>query len=252
MTRVTPVVHAFIDVPEAVVADTVAFWAALTGWPAGPAWFGHPEFRSLEPAGDVGWLHVQAVDADPRVHIDLISAEVDRDAARLVDRGAALIRRTRHWTTLRSPGGLPFCLAREPRRVARPEPTGWPSGHRSRVRQVCVDIPADRREPESSFWQDATGWGRQPTGGPGESGRPEFSWLRPPTGPQQLLLQRLDEPTGVVRAHLDVATDDIPAEVRRVRELGADQRADDARHSGDWVVLRDPAGLPFCITSQPP
>lgn len=246
----TPLVHVFIDVPKDLVADTLTFWTGLTGWPAGSAWPGHPEFRSLEPAGCVCWLHVQAVEDEPRVHVDLIADDVDAEAARLVSSGAALVRRTRDWTTLQSPGGLPFCLASEPKHVARPEPASWPSGHRCRVRQVCLNIPADWWEPETEFWQDATGWRLATTAG--QSGRPEYRWLRPPAGPQQLLLQRLDEPSGSVRAHLDVATDDIPAEVRRVRELGADQRASDARHDGRWVVLRDPAGLPFCITPQPP
>ena len=48
--------------------------------------------------------------------------------------------------------------------------------------------------------------------------------------------------------HLDVGTDDRAAEVERVRAVGAELVNDTRR----WVVLRDPAGLPFCITPRPP
>ena len=263
--RVTSL-HAFVDVPSGVADHSAAFWGAVTGWPAGPPWRDHPELRSLLPPRGTAWLHVQEVDDAPRVHIDLevpcgdaAHDVADQEVERLRSLGATFVRSTDDWVTLASPGGLPFCVPGcETAAGARagaswPEPTTWRDGHRSRVRQICVDIPAGRWEAETTFWTAATRWRPEQTGrGPGESGRPEFSWLRPPAGPQQVLLQRMDEPSGVVRAHLDVATDDVAAEVRRVRDLGAGQHAADTRHDGRWVVLRDPAGLAFCITPQRP
>ena len=63
------------------------------------------------------------------------------------------------------------------------------------------------------------------------------------------LLQRLGPGAdGPVRAHLDLGTDDRAAEVERVRVAGA-ELVDDTRR---WAVLRDPAGLPFCVTPRPP
>jgi hypothetical protein len=45
------------------------------------------------------------------------------------------------------------------------------------------------------------------------------------------------------RLHLDIESDDIEAEVSRLKRWGATEQG---RH-GSWVVLRDPAGLLFCV-----
>jgi hypothetical protein len=142
-----------------------------------------------------------------------------------------------------SPGGLAYCLvAASPR--TRPGPRTWPDGHRSRLAQVCVDIPAARFDAERDFWRGATGW-------PDETARfPEFARLAAPaTSPMAFLLQRLGPgEDGPVRMHLDLGTDDRATEVERVRAAGA-ELVDDTR---PWVVLHDPAGLPFCVTPRPP
>ena len=150
--------------------------------------------------------------------------------------GAALTRR-----------GLPFCLVEEGPGRVRPEPVRWPSGHRSRVTQLALDVPADSYRRECEFWRAATGW-------PERAGtRPEFRTLLPPdTAPLQLLMHRRDDRDGPVRAHLDIGTDDIDAEVRRVLELGATKLADRRTHGGPWLTLTDPIGQPFCVTPQPP
>ena len=69
-----------------------------------------------------------------------------------------------------------------------------------------------------------------------------------PASPVQLLFQVLDEEDGPVRAHLDHGTDDVPAEVRRVLDLGAD----DIGPGRGWHALRDPVGLAFCVTGNSP
>lgn len=51
-----------------------------------------------------------------------------------------------------------------------------------------------------------------------------------------------------MRAHLDLGTDDRPAELERHRALGAEVVAEQAF----WSVLRDPAGLAYCITDRDP
>ena len=63
-----------------------------------------------------------------------------------------------------------------------------------------------------------------------------------------LLLQRLDEPDGTVRAHLDVGTPDRGAEVERHVALGARVLATEEF----WTVLADPAGLAYCVTDRDP
>jgi len=119
----------------------------------------------------------------------------------------------------------------------------WPGGHASLVDQICLDIPADRYDEECVFWAELTGW-EQHTGS-----RPEFRYLdRPAQIPLRLLLQRLDEPAGQVRAHLDLAATERAAEIARHVELGSTVLARFDR----WTAMRDPVGLTYCITDRDP
>jgi hypothetical protein len=150
----------------------------------------------------------------------------------------------REWRTLQSPGGLPFCLLAT-REHEAPEPITAPDGHRTRMVQVCIDSPGAVHEREVAFWRALL------SGRWAGSGRPEFAgkWHDDAGSPVQLLFQRLDEPSGRVRAHLDLGTDDVPAEVERVLALGAH---DVGPGPGGWHVLRDPVGMPFCVTANSP
>jgi hypothetical protein len=53
-------------------------------------------------------------------------------------------------------------------------------------------------------------------------------------------VQRVDHES---RVHIDIETDDIPAEVTRLEKLGA--TVDERRER--WVVMRAPSGQRFCI-----
>jgi predicted enzyme related to lactoylglutathione lyase len=111
--------------------------------------------------------------------------------------------------------------------------------------QLCVDVPAERYDAEMAFWQAATGWSEEPVHAP------EFRRLvHRAESPLQLLVQRLgdDEAATAARAHLDLGTDDIAAEVARVEALGAQVLWPGA----GFVALRDPDGLPFCVTGNHP
>jgi hypothetical protein len=111
--------------------------------------------------------------------------------------------------------------------------------------QVCIDSPASLHDAEVAFWRTllAGRWVPSPA--------PEFAgkWHDDAGSPLQLLLQRLEEPWGTVRAHLDLGTDDQDAEVGRVIALGA---RDVGPGRGGWHVLEDPAGLAFCVTTNSP
>ena len=235
--------HAVIDVPSQQLATAASFWGGVLGWPPGAAWPGHPELRSFEPPSGDAYVHLQEVDGPPRVHVDLETADIASTSKTAVGLGAVVVARHDRWRTLRSPGGLPFCLlaASEHR---SPDPVAWPQGHRSRMVQLCVDSPTAVHDAEVAFWRELL---------PGrwvESDSDEFAgkWHDDAGSPLQLLFQRLDEPTGSVRAHLDHGTDDREAEVRRLLELGA---VDVAEGRG-WHVLRDPVGLTFCVTDNSP
>lgn len=52
---------------------------------------------------------------------------------------------------------------------------------------------------------------------------------------------------GAPRVHVDIRTD-VDAEVATLAALGASQ----VDRLPDWAVMRDPAGLPFCVVNAPP
>jgi hypothetical protein len=234
--------HVIIDIPPDHAGTSRRFWADVLGWPEGETWSGQPSLRSFEPPDGDAYVHQQVGDHGPRIHLDLEVADVARETKRLRGLGAVVGDRTSQWQVLESPGGLPFCLL-ECRPRTQPGPVGW-AGHRSRLVQVCIDSPPDRHNVEVRFWRAAT-QGRWASGD-----TPEFAGkLYPADGPVQLLLQRLGpETSGPTRAHIDIGTDDIDAEVARAVGLGAER----LWPGGGWYALRDPTGLVFCVTGNSP
>ena len=76
----------------------------------------------------------------------------------------------------------------------------------------------------------------------------EFVFLeRAPGLPVRLLLQRTG--SGGAGVHVDLACDDVDAEVARQVGLGAQVVR---RVPGDWTTLRDPLGRDYCVTARPP
>jgi hypothetical protein len=236
--------HAVLDVPADQRASTAEFWGAVLGWPAGASWPGHPELCSFEPPTGEPYIHLQVVDRPPRVHLDIDVEDVHETGARAVALGATHVGEQRRWRTFLSPGGLPFCLVQATPRQA-PGPVTWPGGHRSRMVQLCIDSPRAVHDAEVAFWRALLGDRFFPSGAPEFAGK----WHDDAGSPLQLLFQRLEEDDGPVRAHLDHGADDVPAEVGRLLALGAE---DVAAGRGRWHVLRDPAGLLFCVTGNSP
>lgn len=213
------------------------------GWPAGAAWPTHPELRSFEPPSGIAYLHVQQIAGPPRVHLDVESDRPEATVEQAVELGAELVAERDRWNTLRSPGGLAFCVLRA-RRHEAPQPVTFSDGHRARMVQVCIDSPQSVHAAEVGFWRTLLPGRWVPSPAAEFAGK----WHDDAGSPLQLLFQQLDETSGPVRAHLDQGTDDLPAEVRRLVGLGA---ADVGPGRG-WRVLRDVAGLPFCVTENSP
>jgi hypothetical protein len=143
---------------------------------------------------------------------------------------------------LTSPGGFTFCAVPHPPGQSLPSPVPWWGGT-SIVDQVCLDIPGPLLDAETAFWTRLTGWEHT-------KGRfPEFTNLERPEGqPLRLLLQRLDSDEGSVSAHFDLSSADRVAEVIRHRSLDAELVSE----TGNWTVLRDPAGMEYCVTDRDP
>lgn len=108
--------------------------------------------------------------------------------------------------------------------------------HRSRLAQVLLDVPGPVREAEEQFWNAALNLESQR-----DPDDPEYTMLGElcPDGPR-LVVQEVG---AAARAHLDIETDDLDAEVARLRALGAEE----VERVKGWVVMRDPAGLLFCV-----
>jgi hypothetical protein len=233
---------AFLDLPASSFSPGVAFWRGVTGFDLSPTRGDHGEFATLVPPEGDDYLRVQRVQDGPGgIHLDLHVPDPRAAADRAVTLGATEVADLGH-VVLRSPGGLTFCMVGRPA-SRRPPPATWPGGSRSLVDQVCLDIPSGGYAEECGFWEALTGW--ELTASPGS----EFSRLtRPPGIPLRLLLQRLGEPSGTVRAHLDLASEDRVSETLRHAALGASVLAENAH----WTVLRDPVGSTYCITDRDP
>ena len=109
--------------------------------------------------------------------------------------------------------------------------------HRSRIGVVLVDHPEAEWEESLAFW--AAAHGSTPVAEEGEES--EYRTIGR-IGSVLFASQRTGAGTPP-RVHLDIETDDVPAEVARVLALGAsvvDQRP-------GYTILSDPSGLVFCV-----
>ena len=136
---------------------------------------------------------------------------------------------------MRSPGGFTFCQT-----LLDGAPALVRDGS-TILDQVCLDIPSSSWDAEVAFWRDLTGRELQ------EATAPGFARLVAPDQPR-ILLQRLDEPDGPVRAHPDLATADRAADTDRHVRLGAHVVGVHAY----WTVLTAPGGQVYCLTDRDP
>jgi hypothetical protein len=112
--------------------------------------------------------------------------------------------------------------------------------HYSRLFQIVIDVPPAEHDREVAFWSGAVGQLLKQ----GER-YPEYHGAALDGQEFGLLIQRLGNGPG--RVHLDIHTDDLAAEVARLEELGAER----VQLVHDWWIMRDPAGLLFCVVPEP-
>lgn len=237
-------VWACLDLPEAQSDVAVEFWRAVTRTEVSP-WRGdRGQLATLLPAAGDPWVKVQRVGGDGGVHVDLaVDVPLPEAAQRAVSLGAEVVNELDDVVVCRSPGGMAFCLTQgDPARPSRGEQVR--RGSQSLLDQICLDMPRRRYAAEVAFWSAVTGWPVEPDGE-----EDEFERLAWPGGlPVRFLLQRLDDEDGPVRAHVDLAAADRPAEVARHVELGAVE----VGPGRGWTVLRDPVGRTYCVTDRHP
>jgi predicted enzyme related to lactoylglutathione lyase len=109
--------------------------------------------------------------------------------------------------------------------------------HKSRLGTVVIDCSAEQVEAAAEFWSKALGWPSERLFDPDDA---NYRKLRTPPNEVTLLVQAVRDPSGV---HIDIETNDIEAEVRRLEQLGAKRIAEVKR----WWVMEAPTGQRFCV-----
>ena len=107
--------------------------------------------------------------------------------------------------------------------------------HKSKLTAALVDVPAGTYDDEVAFWTQALGHDAA-----FDDNNPDYADLGQPVPGLQFMVQRVGD---APRVHLDIETDDVEAEVRRLEALGAER----VQQVKSWWVMRDPAGLLFCV-----
>lgn len=109
--------------------------------------------------------------------------------------------------------------------------------HRSRLCSLIIDCKVDDLAEAARFWSQALG--RPLRAGPNPGGD-HYIGLETHDDEPVIEVQKVAHAS---RVHLDIESDDIDAEVRRLEALGA-KRVEAIR---TWVVMEAPSGQRFCV-----
>lgn len=112
--------------------------------------------------------------------------------------------------------------------------------HHSRLSTFVLDCQVDDLAPHVEFWSRALG---KRVAAVDEDGDGRYARLHTEHDEPVLLLQKVSHPS---RIHLDIETDDVDAEVRRLVALSA--RVVGRVHT--WCVMEAPSGHRFCVVRQ--
>jgi len=109
--------------------------------------------------------------------------------------------------------------------------------HKSKLGGFIIDCRTGDLETAADFWSSALGMPARELPGPeGET----YRRLEDAHHGLHIEVQKVDHPS---RVHLDIETDDIEAEVRRLERLGATR----VQAVGTWWVMEAPTGQRFCV-----
>lgn len=109
--------------------------------------------------------------------------------------------------------------------------------HRSRLAGIIIDCETDDLNAAADFWAKALGAPPDTSAYAEES---PYVELRMPKNENYVEVQAVDHTS---RVHIDIESDDIEAEVKRLEALGAKRVADIKR----WCVMEAPTGQRFCV-----
>lgn len=109
--------------------------------------------------------------------------------------------------------------------------------HHSRLCAILIDCNTASLGDAARFWAEALGRPVDPEH-PGSRGN--YLMLRTPPDEPIVQIQRVSHES---RVHVDIESDDVPAEVARLEKLGANV----VERLERWVVMQAPTGQRFCI-----
>jgi predicted enzyme related to lactoylglutathione lyase len=108
--------------------------------------------------------------------------------------------------------------------------------HKSRLGGLIIDCHTEHLDKAAEFWSAALGLAAQPV----SPDDPNYVGLDNGPNGLDIEVQKVDHES---RVHIDIETDDIPAEVARLEGLGARRVKD----FPSWVVMEAPTGQRFCV-----
>ena len=109
--------------------------------------------------------------------------------------------------------------------------------HKSRLAGFIIDCNTKDVRSAATFWSGALGMETRAL--PGAEGE-KYVQLVDPGDRLHVEVQSVSHPS---RVHLDIETDDIEAEVRRLEALGAKR----VQQVQTWWVMEAPTGQRFCV-----
>ncbi|MGL4566534.1 MAG: VOC family protein [Halioglobus sp.] len=112
--------------------------------------------------------------------------------------------------------------------------------HKSKLAGFIIDCQTSDLPGAARFWSEALGMPIDEL--PGAEGE-KYVRLKDKTGQLNIEVQSVNHAS---RVHLDIETDDIPAEVERLRALGAVV----VEHVHSWCVMQAPTGQRFCVVRK--
>lgn len=114
--------------------------------------------------------------------------------------------------------------------------------HRSRLGAIIIDCRTDDLDEAAEFWGQALGYPTQKSNDPEDE---NYVLLETGSNELQVEVQKVDHPS---RVHIDIESDDIEAEVRRLEKLGAKRLgAKRLEQVKSWWVMEAPTGQRFCV-----
>ena len=109
--------------------------------------------------------------------------------------------------------------------------------HRSRLAGFILDCRTNDLEQAAQFWSAALGVPLKPAA---DEESPIYRQLQTGSNDLHMEVQKVDHES---RVHIDIETDDIEAEARRLEALGA-KRVGTVQ---TWCVMQAPTGQRFCL-----